>query len=87
MIKNGAAIIAATDFKYSHPKILFGNFLMNEISGSSLQEEKKIMGGGNLNSLPLYHGKKGKIIILDTPEKLSFFGILNCSNFFYTDRK
>ena len=52
MIKNGAAIIAATDFKYSHPKILFGNFLMNEISGSSLQEEKKIMGGGNLNSLP-----------------------------------
>ena len=43
MIKNGAAIIAATDFKYSHPKILFGNFLMNEISGSSLQEEKKIM--------------------------------------------
>ena len=85
MIKNGAAIIAATDFKYSHPKILFGNFLMNEISGSSLQEEKKIMGGGNLNSLPLYHGKKGKII---TPEKLSFFGILNCSsNFFYTDQK
>lgn len=62
MIKNGAAIIAATDFKYSHPKILFRNFLMNEISGSSLQEEKKIMGGGNLNSLPLYHGKKGKII-------------------------
>ena len=39
------SIAAATDLKYSHPKMFFGNFWMNEISGSSLKK-KKNMGGG-----------------------------------------